>query len=84
MDEDAYSDYDKQYRLLGLILRYDELCRSAMDRGAELGKLFAIHSRELVGRAKMILPGEYEREYERIEQQIKAEIEAIVEGGDRA
>ena len=82
MDEDAYSSYDKQFRLLGMILKYDELCREAMGRGAELGKLFEVPSRELIGRAKMILPGEYEAEYQRIEEQMKAEIEALAEGGD--
>ena len=82
MDEDAYSSYDKQFRLLGMILRYDTMCRDAMGRGAELQKLFEIPSRELVGRAKMILPGEYETEYAKIEDQMKAEIEALVEGGE--
>ena len=82
MDEDAYSSYDKQFRLLGLILRYDRLCRDAMGRGAELGKLFEIPSREKIGRAKMILPGEYEAQYAEIEKEMKAEIEALVEGGE--
>ena len=81
MDEDAYSSYDKQFRLLGLILRYDALCRDAMGRGAELPKLFAIPARERVGRAKMILPGQYETEYAEIEAEMQAEIEALVKGG---
>ncbi len=82
MDEDAYSSYDKQFRLLGLILKYDALCRDAMGRGAELGKLFEIPSRERIGRAKMILPGEYETQFDEIEKDMTAEIEALVEGGD--
>ena len=82
MEEDAYSSYDKQFRLLGLILKYDDLCRSAMGRGAELGRLFEIPSRELIGRAKMVLPGEYEKRYAEIEAQMTKEIEALVEGGD--
>ncbi len=82
MDEDAYSSYDKQFRLLGLIHKYDSLCRSAMARGAELGKLFEIPSRERIGRAKMILPGEYEAQYAEIEKQMIEEIEALVEGGN--
>ena len=83
MDEDAYSSYDKQFRLLGLILKYDKLCREAMARGAELNRLFEIPSRELIGRAKMILPGEYEARYEQIEKDMAAEIAALAEGGDR-
>lgn len=82
MEEDAYSSYDKQFRLLGLILKYDELCRQAMSRGAELAGLFAIPSREAIGRAKMILPDEYEAAFAQIEKQMTAEIEALAEGGD--
>ena len=82
VDEDAYSGYDKQFRLLGLILKYDELCRSAMGRGAALAGLFTIPSRERIGRAKMIQPGEYETVYAEIGEQMKREIEALVEGGD--
>ena len=82
MDEDAYSSYDKQFRLLGLILKYDDLCRAAMGRGAELAKLFTIPARERIGRAKMILPGDYEKQYAEIEEQMKSEIEALTEGGD--
>ena len=53
-----------------------------MGRGAELNKLFEIPARERIGRAKMILPGEYEAEYARIEEQMTAEIEKLAEGGD--
>ncbi len=81
MEEDAYSSYDKQFRLLGLILRYDAACRKAMAQGAELGKLFEIPARERIGRAKMILPGEYEAEFAKIEADMLAEIEALVKGG---
>ena len=82
MDEDAYSSYDKQFRLLRLILRYDELCRQAMDKGASLEELFVIPARERVGRAKMILPGQYEAEYDQIEQDMKSEIQKLSAGGE--
>lgn len=81
MEEDAYSSYDKQFRLLGLILKYDELCRQAMSRGAELAGLFEIPAREAIGRAKMILPDEYEAAFGQIEKQMTAEIEVLAEGG---
>ena len=82
MDEDAYSSYDKQFRLLSLIIKYDELCRAAMAKGASLEKLFEIPARELIGRAKMILPGQYEKEYANIEEQMKREIQALTAGGE--
>ncbi len=82
MDEDAYSSYDKQFRLLGLILKYDELCREAMVQGAELRALTEIPARELIGRAKMILPGEYEEKYAQIEKDMAAQIRAAAAGGE--
>jgi V/A-type H+-transporting ATPase subunit A len=80
MDEDAYSSYDKQFRLLGMILRYDTLCREAMTQGAELNDLFNIPARELIGRAKMILPGEYEEKYAQIEHDMKLQIQELTGG----
>ncbi len=84
VDEDAYSSYDKQFRLLGLILKYDELCRAAMAKGAELKDMTEIPARELIGRAKMILPGEYETKYAEIEKEMKAQIGALTAGGESA
>ncbi len=82
MDEDAYSSYDKQFRLLRMILHYDDLCRSAMARGADVNALFGIGAREKIGRAKMILPGQYEDAYAQIEEEMKAQIEALTERSD--
>ncbi|MCD8322564.1 MAG: V-type ATP synthase subunit A [Oscillospiraceae bacterium] len=82
VEEDAYSSYDKQFRLLGLILKYDELCRQAMAQGAELEALFTIPAREQIGRAKTILPGQYETEYAQIEENMKREIQALIAGGE--
>jgi V/A-type H+-transporting ATPase subunit A len=80
VDEDAYSSYDKQFRLLGMILHYDTLCREAMTQGAELNDLFNIPARELIGRAKMILPGEYEEKYAEIERDMKLQIQELTGG----
>ncbi len=82
VDEDAYSSYDKQFRLLGLIIRYDELCRQAMAKGADLNGLFAIPSRERVGRAKMVAPDKYAAEYADIEKAMKDDIQKLTAGGE--
>ncbi|MCD7845302.1 MAG: V-type ATP synthase subunit A, partial [Oscillospiraceae bacterium] len=82
VEEDAYSSYDKQFRLLGLILKYDALCRQAMAQGAELEALFTIPAREQIGRAKTILPGQYEAEYAQIEENMKRQIQALTAGGE--
>ncbi|MDO5000794.1 MAG: V-type ATP synthase subunit A, partial [Eubacteriales bacterium] len=77
VDEDAYSSYAKQYRLMALVLRYDELCREALAKGADMEKLFVINAREKIGRAKMADAGSFEADYKAIEEQMKAEIEEV-------
>ena len=84
VDEDAYSSYAKQYRLMALVLRYDELCREALAKGADMEKLFVINAREKIGRAKMADAGSFEADYKAIEEQMKAEIEEVAAGGEDA
>ena len=82
MDEDAYSSYGKQYRLLDLVLQYDARCREALDKGAELNALFNIKAREPVGRAKMVDEKIYEEVFDGILRDMQAEIDEIVAGGE--
>ena len=84
VDEDAYSTYKKQFRLLDIILHYDELCREALDKGANMNSLFAIDAREKIGRAKMADPASFEADYDAIEAQMKNEIDKAVAGGEEA
>jgi len=84
VDEDAYSAYDKQFRLLGMILQYDALCRDALTRGVDMEALFAIDAREKIGRAKMADAGRFAPEYDAIAAQMKKEIDAVVAGGEDA
>ena len=51
-DNDAYSEYDRQARMLAMIRQYDTQCLSAAERGGNLSELFAIPAREKIGRAK--------------------------------
>ncbi len=53
-DIDGYSSYDRQEKLLAMILRYDALCRQAIAQGAPVMDLFAIPAREQIGRAKSV------------------------------
>ena len=63
VDEDAYSSYAKQYRLLDIILQYDELCREALTKGADMNALFVISAREKIGRAKMADAASFNADY---------------------
>ena len=84
VDEDAYSSYLKQFRLLDMVLRYDVLCREALTKGADMNGLFAIDAREKIGRAKMADPNAFTGAYDAIEKQMKAEIEEVIAGGEEA
>ena len=75
---DWYSSFDRQYRLLDLILQYDTLCRDAVARGAALKDLQNIDSREKIGRAKSVPDDEYVEAYAKIETEMTSEIEKIV------
>ena len=84
VDEDAYSAYAKQYRLLDMILQYDVLCREALVKGAGMNGLFAIDAREKIGRAKMADASTFESDYDAILAQMKQEIDAVIAGGEDA
>ncbi|MBQ6464653.1 MAG: V-type ATP synthase subunit A [Oscillospiraceae bacterium] len=84
VDEDAYSSYKKQFRLMDLVLRYDALCREALDKGANMEALFVIPAREKIGRAKMADAASFEKDYDAIENQMKAEIADVIAGGEDA
>ena len=79
--EDAYSTYEKQYRLLDLVLKYDTACREALEKDADLQKLFGIPQREAIGRAKTADPEKFNEIFDEILDKMKAEIDEIVQGG---
>jgi len=82
VDEDAYSSYGKQFRLLDLVLQYDVMCRAALEKGADLNALFAIPQREAIGRAKTVDPDNYAAVYDEILAKMQAEIDEVSQGGD--
>ena len=67
---------------MDLVLHYDELCRDALTKGADLNKLFVIPSREKVGRAKMADPKAFEEVYDAIDKEMQEEIAQVVAGGE--
>nr|WP_325235270.1 V-type ATP synthase subunit A [uncultured Oscillibacter sp.] len=82
-DIDGYSSYDRQGKLLALILRYEALCRDAIAKGADVMKLFDIPVREKIGRAKSVPAEEYVKVYEEIGTEMEGQIaEIAAQGGD--
>jgi V/A-type H+-transporting ATPase subunit A len=82
-DIDGYSSYDRQKKLLAMILSYDKLCREAIRKGAPTAKLFEIPAREKIGRAKSVPPDEYEKVYAEIQSEMEQEIGGVAaQGGE--
>ena len=82
-DVDGYSSYDRQERLLAMILKYDRLCRDAIAKGAPTAALFQIGAREKIGRAKSVPAEEYAAVYDQIQSDMEQQIAAIAaKGGD--
>ena len=78
MDVDSYSSFDRQMRLLALILHYETLCRDAIDKGTALPALFAIPARERLGWAKYAAAEEYAANYEQVHTEMDGEIADLV------
>ena len=82
VDIDSYSEYRRQFLLLGLILRYDAECRDALEKNAPMNKLFAIPARVDIGRAKSVPSDKYEQVYAKIAADMTAQIKEIIAGGE--
>ena len=78
MDVDAYSSFDRQMRLLALILHYEDLCRDAIDKGAALPALYAIPARERLGWAKYAAAEEYAANYDQVYAEMDSQIADLV------
>ena len=83
LDIDSYSSYDRQEKMLAMILRYEALCRGAIAQGASVMDLFSIPAREKIGRAKSVPVEEYPQAYARIEAEMEQQIEELAaQGGE--
>ena len=82
VDIDAYSETERQFMLMGLILQFDRQARAAIGAGVELKKLLNIPAREKIGRAKTVPADQYKAEYTKISEEMKAQIEEASQGGE--
>ena len=77
---DTYTSLNKQYRMLSLILDYQEKGQKALANGAELSKVSQLTVRERIGRAKYI--GENELNlFDEIEAELGDQMASLTEGG---
>ena len=82
VDIDSYSETERQYMLMGIILDFDVQARAAIAQGVELNKILAIAVREKIGRAKTVPAESYKAEYTAMAAEMKAQIDALYQGGE--
>ena len=78
VDIDSFSTYDRQEKLLAMILDYDKLCRAAIAKDAPVADLFVIPARERIGRAKSVPADQYVQVYADISAAMEKEIDEVV------
>lgn len=81
VDTDAYTSYDKQFKLLRLILTYYHLAQKALAADADMNTVFSIPVLAKIGRAKHAAVNEYDDLYASLEAEMANELEAAVAGG---
>ena len=81
VDIDSYSSYDRQAKMMDLVLKYDALCREAIAKGVSTEDLFGIDARVGIGRAKGVSPDDYVENYKKIEADMEMQIGALIEKG---
>lgn len=81
MEVDWYSSYDRQDKMLGMILEYDKLCRAAIQKGASAAELFEIPFREKMGRAKSVPDDAYPQVYADMAREMAQQIDAVAAKG---
>ena len=82
MEVDSYSSYDRQARLLALMLQYDRLCRRALEQDVTVSALLGIEAKEMIGRAKYVPEDEYAEAYDRISRNMEIQIEELMRGAE--
>ncbi len=80
-DIDTYTSLEKQYGILGLILKWGELGEKALAAGAPLSKISALPVREEIGRAKYVPENEISEKFAIITQNLESQMSALYEEG---
>lgn len=83
VDIDTYSTYDRQARMMQIILDYDTLCRAVITKNPEVDvhELFNIEARNGIGRMKTVPEDQYVESYKQLRADMENQINAIAEEG---
>ena len=77
MDVDSYTGFDRQERLMSLILGYETLGRQALTRGVTVRDLAHLPAREEIGRAKYEEESTWRSAYDKIEAELQSQVREL-------
>ena len=75
---DTYTELDKQFLMMQLILAYYDEALAALEKGASIETLVNLDVRERIGRFKYTVHDRCQGEFENVMAQIKQEVESTI------
>ena len=80
-ETDAYSTYEKQAKMLQLVLSFYDVGMEALSKGAELDDLIALPARERIARAKEVPQDQIDAVYSDIEKEMAKQVADLLGKG---
>ena len=75
---DTYTDLDKQFLMMQLLLQYYDLSLEALSKGVHIDSLVKLAVRESIGRFKYVSKDKSDAEFENILQKLQIEVDNLV------
>ena len=79
MDVDSYTGFDRQERMLSMILRYDELAREAIAKGAQIDAILELPVRTSIAQAKYEEPDAWQTAFDGIDRELAEQMRQLTE-----
>ena len=79
MDVDSYTGFDRQERMLSMILRYDELAREAIARGAQIDAILELPVRTSIAQTKYEEPDAWQTAFDGIDRELAEQMRQLTE-----
>ncbi len=79
---DTYCSGKKQYEMLRLILRFNDLIMNAVENNVLIDDIIDMKSRENLARMKNVSNKEFEKKFKDTENELEKEIKSLLKGGD--
>ncbi|MBQ9972963.1 MAG: V-type ATP synthase subunit A, partial [Firmicutes bacterium] len=77
-DVDTYASLEKQYRMLGLILKFRDYAAEAVKNGVKINDIIKLTVVERIGRAKYVPEENIAAQYAEIEKEIVSQLDELV------